>query len=71
MIRTAQARLLGLDGRTIGAARLIVDRGEFPLVVMVDGEPFLIERERCAPGALAYRKVRPYRIDASLLEAAP
>jgi len=68
MIRTAQARLLGLDGRTIGAARLIVDRGEFPLVVMVDGEPFLIERERCRPGA---RKVRPYRIDAGLVEAVP
>ena len=71
MIRTPRAELLGLDGRRIGAARLVVDRGEFPVIVMVDGEPFVIERERCRPGALVYRQVRPYRIDAGLLEVAP
>lgn len=69
-VRAVRADLVWLDG-TRGVATLTID-GNAPTVLMVDGDPFVrsdIRRRRDRPGEQPqYFQVRPYRVDAGLLE---
>ncbi len=71
-VRAARAQLFWLDGHR-DVATLTVD-DDLPLLLMVDGEPFL---RADAKGLLPwpadrdeprYFQVKPYRVDAGLLE---
>lgn len=71
-LRAARAQLFWLDGRRDVAALTVDD--ETPAILMVDGEAFLrADLKGLVPrptdgDAPRYVQVKPYRVDAGLLE---
>jgi hypothetical protein len=69
-IHAARAELLDVDRKPYATVRVVVDEEAPPELIMFNGEPFLIEIFlENDEGAIFYRRVRPYRVDTSQIEA--
>lgn len=67
-IRAERAALLGLDGQRVALVNMVVD-DDVPLVVMFNGDPFLLDDYKWNQRReLAYAQVRPYRADCMVVE---
>jgi len=64
-VRAVEAELIGLARDPVATVRLVI-ADVMPLVVMYEGEPYLHQTTR-RRGAPVYFKVRPYRIDDSMV----
>jgi hypothetical protein len=68
-IQAARARLLDVDRKPYATVRMVID-ADAPELIMFNGEPFLLEIFlENGEGSIFYRQVRPYRVDASQIEA--
>lgn len=63
-LRAANASLIGLDGKRVATVTMVID-DDAPLIVMFEGEPYLIDT-RVAEHV--YFQVRPYRADAMVID---
>lgn len=63
-IRAVQAELIGLAREPVATVVLVVAES-MPLLIMLDGEPFLHEGKR--NGMSVYAKARPYRITSDMV----
>jgi hypothetical protein len=69
-IQAARAELLDIDRKHYATVRVVIDYEAPPEVIMFNGEPFLLEIFlENDEGSIFYRRVRPYRVDASQIEA--
>ena len=64
-IHAARAKLLDIHRKPCATVRIVID-DDAPELIMFNGEPFLLED---GEGSIFYRQVRPYRVDASQVEA--
>ena len=68
-MHAARAQLLDVDRKPCATVRIVID-DDAPELIMFNGEPFLLEIFlEDGEGSIFYRQVRPYRVDASQVEA--
>ncbi|MCD0419509.1 hypothetical protein LOC51_20020 [Rubrivivax sp. JA1024] len=62
-------RLIDAAGDTVAAGTLPMQPGEWPVVVMLAGQPYVIAEAHAVPGLLIYQHKRAWIADGSLLSS--